>query len=396
MASTKTIEIVKSTAPVLEQHGETITKVFYRRLFENHPEMMNVFNMTHQKKGEQPRVLANAIFQYATHIDKLEMLGDAVENIAHKHSSLSITEDMYPIVGENLLAAIKEVLQDAATPEIIEAWAEAYGDLADIFVKREEELYTEKENSEGGFRGYKEFVVTRKEKESEVITSFYLKRKDNSSVPKFIPGQYVSIVVDIPNQAHKHTRNYSLSDTPTKEYLRISVKREAGEPDGIVSNYLHTSIDVGDVVSLGMPSGNFVLKSNNNPLVLISGGVGITPLMSMYKTAADTDRPVHFIQCALNSKVRAFKKEVLECVTPQASSISVYSEPMETDINEEAPNYQGFLSLDILKDEGVSPTSDFYFCGPKPFMTNALKVLEEFGVSKENIHYEFFGPTESL
>lgn len=396
MASKETIEIVKSTAPVLEQHGETITKAFYRRLFKKHPEMKDIFNMTHQKKGGQAKVLASTIFKYACHIDKLELLGDAVESIAQKHSSLSITKEMYPIVGKHLLEAIKEVLQDAATPEVINAWAEAYGDLAAIFVKREEELYTERESCEGGFRGVKEFIVIKKVIESDVITSFYLKRKDGTLVPNFIPGQYVSLTIDIPNKNHKYTRNYSLSDTPSKDYLRISVKKEIGNPKGIVSNYLHSNVDIGDVLLLGMPSGSFTLKNNDNPLVFISGGVGITPLMSMYKFAVEHDRSVHFIQCAVNSKVRAFKNEVLENVTSTTNSIAVYSAPLDIDTVEKDTNFKGYLSLNILKKAGVSTKSDFYFCGPKPFMVSAISVLKEFGVNKENIHFEFFGPAEEL
>ena len=396
MASKKTIEIVKSTAPVLEQHGETITKVFYARLFENHPSLKSIFNMTNQKKGGQQKALANAVFQYACHIDKLEMLGDAVESIAQKHASFSISKELYPIVGQHLLEAIKEVLGEAATPEIINAWAEAYGDLATIFVSREEEIYTERENVKGGFRGLKEFVIIKKVKESDAITSFYLKRKDGTPVPEFLPGQYVALTIDIPNEEHKFTRNYSLSDAPLKDYIRMSVKKEANTPEGIVSNYLHSNINVGDSLPLGMPSGEFVLKNSDKPLVLISGGVGVTPLMSMYNSIKkDSERPVFFVQCALNSAVHAFEKEIKENLSSVRKSIVVYSEPMDSDkTNKDC--HQGFLTLDILKDSGITSQSDFYFCGPKPFMQNTLNILKELGVEEEHINFEFFGHKEEL
>ena len=397
MASKKTIEIVKLTAPVLEEHGETITKVFYKRLLENYPELKNLFNMTNQIKGKQSKALANVIFKYACHIDKLELLGDNVESIAQKHASLSITKEMYPIVGENLLEAIKDVLGNRATPEIINAWAEAYGDLAVIFVNREEELYRERENNIGGFRGSKEFVVFKKIKESEVITSFYLKRKDGSPVPNFIPGQYISITIDIPNKEHKFTRNYSLSDSPSENYLRISVKKETGTLNGVVSNYLHSSINVGDIITIGMPSGEFTLKNKEIPLVLISGGVGVTPLMSMYKEAIKVpNRSVFFIQCALNSEVHAFEKEIKEKTTSNAKSIIIYSNPLVNDITRSETNYEGYLTLDILKEAGINNQSDFYFCGPTPFMKNTINILKELGVEKENINFEFFGPKEEL
>jgi len=397
MASPKTIAIVKSTAPVLEKHGEEITKVFYKRLFENNPELRDMFNMTNQKKGTQPKALANAIFKYACHIDKLELLGDAVASITEKHSSLSITPEMYPIVGENLLGAIKEVLGEAATPDIIDAWAEAYGDLAVIFMSNEEKIYDNKESKVGGFRGKKEFVVVKKEIESSVITSFYLKPKDGSVVPSFIPGQYVVLTIDVPGTAHKHTRNYSLSDCNNKDYLRISVKKEEFDPEGIVSNYLHSNIVDGDILLLGIPSGDFVLNNSDKPVVLLSGGVGITPLMSMYKSVLkDSKRRVVFVQCALNSETHAFRNEILENQTPKAKTVIVYNAPLATDKLGVNYDFSGYLTTKILRDIGVDSGSEFYFCGPTPFMANAIKILKELNVEEANINYEFFGPAEEL
>lgn len=396
MASKKTIEIIKSTAPVLQVHGEAITKVFYALLFDKHPELKDLFNMVNQKKGVQQKALANAIFQYAVHIEKLEMLGDAVETIAQKHASLSIPKEAYPIVGENLLLAIKQVLGDAATPEIIDAWAEAYGDLAVIFVSREEALYTAREKGEGGFRGMKEFVVTKKIKESTTITSFYLKRKDGTKVPDFIAGQYIAVTIEIPGTGHKHTRNYSLSDSNDKDYLRLSIKKEAGNPDGIVSNYMHENVDVDAVLLIGMPSGEFVLKETKKPIVFISGGVGITPILSMVKEAVKSHNDIIFIQCVLHSGTQPFENEISELISDGSKFIKVFSSPLATDVLGENHDYEGFLNAEILKDLSVSNKSAFYFCGPTPFMASTLKILDGLNVAKENINYEFFGPAEEL
>ncbi len=397
MASKRTIEIVKATAPVLQEHGEAITKVFYTLLFEKHPELRDVFNMTHQQKGSQQKVLANAIFQYAVHIDKLEMMGPAVESIAQKHTSLSISKEAYPIVGENLLLAIKEVLGAAATDEIIDAWAEAYGDLAAIFVSREEEIYTEREQYRGGFRGTKAFVVAQKVVESSVITSFYLKRADGTPVPQFLPGQYVALTVSVPGTTHQHTRNYSMSDSSDRDYLRISVKRETGYPEGVVSNYLHDEIHEGDVLELGMPSGEFVWQTTENPSVFISGGIGVTPLLSMYKEAvAKSTKPIVFIQCALNSDVCAFADEIEALANHRVQAAKVYSLPLSEDVLGEHYDFKGYLTEDVLESLGVAATSDFYFCGPTPFMANTLAVLEAYGVAENQINYEFFGPQEEL
>lgn len=397
MITNNTIEIVKSTAPVLAEHGEAITKAFYKRLFVHHPEMKNIFNMTHQQKGTQPKVLANAIFMYAQYIDQLEILGEAVESIAQKHASLSITPEMYPIVGENLLAAIGEVLGAAATPEIVTAWTEAYQALADILIDREETLYLNRTKDEGGFRGHKDFVVFKKVKESTVITSFYLKCKDGHLIPSFRPGQYIALTVNIPNTTHQHTRNYSLSDCNCKDYLRISVKRETGSPDGVVSNYLHDFVEEGAVLSIGMPSGEFVLREEEKPVVLIAGGVGITPLMSMYKhLTRKTNREVIIIQCASNSAVRAFQDEIEEGKLKGAQSILLYDNPLGTDVLGSNYDYRGYLDLTILASISNLKESAIYFCGPKLFMANTLSLLHTLGVDSENVHYEFFGPAEEL
>jgi nitric oxide dioxygenase len=397
MISSKTIEIVKSTAPVLAEHGEAITTVFYKRLFVRHPEMKNIFNMTHQETGTQPKVLANAIFMYAQYIDQLEVLGGAVESIAQKHVSLTITPEMYPIVGENLLAAIGEVLGEAATPEIVGAWAEAYQALANILIGREEDLYTNREKEEGGFRGHKDFVVAKKVKESDIITSFYLQRKDGSPVPEFHPGQYIALTLTIPNTTHQHTRNYSLSDCNSKDYLRISVKKEAGTPDGVASTYLHDKIEEGAVLSVGMPSGEFVLLEEDKPVVLIAGGVGITPLISMYKhLSAKTDRKVTMVQCALNASVRAFETEIQEGKREGVESILLYDQPLETMVLGKDYDQEGYLDLATLSAIPNLKESAVYFCGPKPFMSNTVSLLNTLGVATENVHYEFFGPAEEL
>lgn len=397
MISSNTINIVKSTAPVLAEHGEAITQVFYKRLFIRHPEMKNIFNMTHQKKGTQPKVLANAIFMYAQYIDQLEVLGSAVESIAQKHASLTITPEMYPIVGENLLAAIGEVLGEAATPEIVSAWTEAYQALADILIGREETIYTNHESKEGGFRGQKDFVVIKKVEESAVITSFYLQRKDGTSIPDFQPGQYVALTFTIPNTTHQHTRNYSLSDCNCKDYLRISVKKETGTPDGVVSTYLHEHIKVGDVLQVGMPSGEFVLLEEEKPVVLIAGGVGITPLMSMYKNLSrKSNRAVTMLQCALNSKARAFGEELEAEKRVGITTKTLYDQPLETDVLGKNYDHQGYLDLATLASIPNLKESAIYFCGPKAFMANTLSLLNTLGVAEEAIHYEFFGPAEEL
>lgn len=185
--TTQQKQIVKATIPALEQHGIAITTLFYKRLLQDHPELRNIFNTAHQATGEQPAALAHAVWAYASNIDNPGALKEAVSRIGHKHASLGVTAEQYPIVGQGLLAAIKDVLGSAATPEILEAWAAAYQQLADIFVQFESDLYRQAKATPGGWKGWRKFFVSAKVPESDEIISFHLTPEDRDALPAYQP-----------------------------------------------------------------------------------------------------------------------------------------------------------------------------------------------------------------
>jgi nitric oxide dioxygenase len=235
-------EIVKKTVPVLREHGQTITKTFYRDLLSAHPELNHVFNPANQRDGAQANSLAAAVLTYAEHIDQPEQLSGMLQRITNKHSSLAVKPEHYPIVGKHLLGAIQNVLGAAATPEIVEAWGAAYNQLAEIMIQHEAALSDLSAAAPGGWRDFEPFRVERKVAESEVITSFYLTPADDAPLPAFEPGQYISIKIQ-PSKAQPpafpftQIRQYSISCAPNDRHYRISVRREAAP--GQVSNYLH-------------------------------------------------------------------------------------------------------------------------------------------------------------
>ncbi|MEG2869174.1 MAG: globin domain-containing protein [Terrisporobacter sp.] len=143
MLSQNTIDIVKSTVPVLKDHGLEITKTFYKIMFENNPEVKGMFNMDKQNSGEQPKALAMTVLAAAQNIDNLGVLLPAVKKIGKIHVNTNVKPEHYPIVGKNLLLAIKEVLGDAATDEVLNAWGEAYEVIAQVFIDVEKDLYLE-------------------------------------------------------------------------------------------------------------------------------------------------------------------------------------------------------------------------------------------------------------
>ncbi|MDP4163740.1 MAG: NO-inducible flavohemoprotein [Bacillota bacterium] len=401
MLNQKTIEIIKSTVPVLEKYGEAITTQFYKSMFSAHPELLNIFNHANQKQGRQQKALAGTVYAAAQYIDNLSAILPVVKQIAHKHRSLGIKPEHYPIVGEHLLKAIKEVLGDAATDEIIDAWAQAYGVIADAFIGIEAEMYDEAANQRGGWDGFRHFTIDRKVVESEVITSFYLKPEDQKEIADFKPGQYISVKVNIPGDANTHIRQYSLSDSPGKDYYRISIKREAGmsTPDGMVSNYLHGSLQEGDVLEISAPAGDFILDTEKEtPVVLLSGGVGLTPMVSMLKTIAEMqpNRKVTFVHAAANGRVHALKDEVSSVMNENVQAFVFYDSPTEEDLAQQAFDVEGYVTREWLERNVDTAQSDFYFCGPVPFMKSINRSLKEMGVADEHIHFEFFGPKGNL
>ncbi len=406
MLSEKTIRIVKATAPAIAACAEVITTRFYSLMFAANPEVQAYFNPAHQHSGGQQRALAGAICAYAAEIDNVDAIQPAIELIAQKHCSLGIEPEHYPIVGRHLLAAVKDVVGDAATEEVMEAWRDAYGFLANAFIKREAQIYAGQSAAVGGWRGYRRFVVERKHPENELVASFYLRPADGGELAAFLPGQYITVRIDS-SSAPTSPRNYSLSDRPGIGHYRISVKRETASgsdgPSGVVSNYLHDSVQEGDVLELGPPCGVFTLNPlevNDRPLALISGGIGITPLMSMLKSLAHhrVQTPVHFVHAARNSRFHALADEAREIAAefPNIRLHTRYDAPLEDDLAMRRCDSTGFIDVSLL-GKFVSPgDTEFYFCGPKPFMAGLLRGLNELKVDASRIHYEFFGPKQAL
>lgn len=143
MLDKQTIEIVQSTIPVLKTHGEIITKEFYNILFSEYPQVKGMFDLEKQKNGKQPKALAMAILNAAMNIDKLENIRKQVESIGKTHVKLNVQKEHYPIVGACLIKAIKNILQDQATDEILQAWGKAYSEIANFYIEIESKIYNE-------------------------------------------------------------------------------------------------------------------------------------------------------------------------------------------------------------------------------------------------------------
>ncbi|EYE90505.1 flavohemoprotein [Aspergillus ruber CBS 135680] len=401
-------EIIKATVPVVKEHGNTITTVFYKNMLEAHPELNAIFNTTNQVNGHQPRALAGALFAYASNIDNLGALGPAVELICNKHASLYIQPEHYGIVGKFLLEAMGQVLGDALTPEILDAWAAAYWQLANLFIGRESDIYKQNE----GWTQWREFKVAQKVPESAEITSFYLKPVDEKPLPRFRPGQYISIQVQVPQLEYPQARQYSLSDMPRDDYYRISVKKETGlntaKPEakvnpGYVSNILHETVNEGDVVEVSHPCGDFFLTEQepSHPIVLVAAGVGLTPLTSMFNTLtstpADSQRKIHFIHGARTTSVRAFKDQIKSRAEQLPNLRATFFTSSPSADEKQGVDYDVKGRIDVSKMDANkdlfldNAQTEFYICGPTTFMNDISNSLKARGVASERVHMELFG-----
>lgn len=251
-------QLIKATVPTLKEHGLLLTTHFYQRLFAHNPEFKNVFNQGNQQNSHQPMALATAVLAYAQHIDDPSVLGSALNRIGHKHTSLDIRPEHYAVIGRHLLSSIGEVLGDAATPELLDAWSAAYGQLASLMIGIEADLYAAQADKRGGWTGWRPFVVRTKVVESDGITSFYLYPADGGAVANHGPGQYLSIRLFMPQLNLLQPRQYRLTNVPNGLYYCIAVKRDGGEvasPNGLISNRLCDVVQEGDHLDVSAPAG---------------------------------------------------------------------------------------------------------------------------------------------
>lgn len=383
MLTKQQIELVKATVPVLREHGVALTSHFYKRMLSHNPELMQVFNMGHQRAGFQQQALAGAVLAYAENIENLPALLGAVAHIANKHVSVGIRAEHYPIVGKHLIASIKEVLGDAATPELIDAWTAAYMQLADVLIGAEKAIYDKNAVAEGGWTGWRFFKVAEKSKQTDNVTSFKLVPVDNGKMPEVKAGQYISVRVFVKGQDLIQPRQYTVVKADATS-LTIAVKKvEVVEksPAGMVSNTLHNDINEGDVVEVSFPVGEFNLPEGNGELCLLSAGIGITPLFAMLKEAVQKDptRKISFVHVCKNKEAIPFREELALVVKEGNVSFEVF----ET-------SEHGRPSEDFFKSL-VSQGADYCICGPVPFMKLAASELVKNGVAENKIHAEKFG-----
>ncbi|MFC1418151.1 globin domain-containing protein [Streptacidiphilus cavernicola] len=391
MLSSRSADTVEASLPVVGAAIGEISQVFYRRLFEAHPDLLDdLFNRGNQANGSQQQALAGSIAAFAgallAHPDQRP---DALlARIAHKHVSLGITEDQYPVVHTHLFAAIAEVLGEAVTPEVAAAWDEVYWLMANALTALERGLYAQSGRAAGDvWRTYR--VVARYQETDDVVT-FLVHPADGRPVPEGQPGQYVSVQVELPDGA-RQIRQYSLSGHPDGA-LQFSVKRELGNPLGEVSHHLHENVGVGRELQISAPSGDVVLDRDDAPLLLASAGIGCTPMISMLACLADqgSARKVIAVHGDRDQTSHPFRSELgrLAEKLRDAETHVWYERPLGDWPTERT----GLVDLTGPGAPAIPEGTRAYLCGPLPFLRSVRTQLLDSGVRAADIHYEVFGP----
>ncbi len=257
------------------------------------------------------------------------------------------------------------------------------------------------------WNGYRRFQIIFKEEEARDIVSFYLAPVDGQPLPGFLPGQHLIFKLNIPGQPKPVIRCYSLSDSPNHpDYYRITIKRQSPPehakeaPPGLSSSFFHNCLIEGDVLDVKAPSGHFHLDmSQNSPVVLIAGGVGITPILSMLNAITEkfssgklSNRETWLFLGCRNSSDHVMK-EYLERIAEAHENVSLhvcYSDPVENNIMGEDYHHEGRITTKLLKEVLPSNNFDFYFCGPPKMMENLHKSLSHWEVPEDKIHFEAF------
>jgi nitric oxide dioxygenase len=391
LLSERSAAVVAATAGVVAAHAEQITARFYPRMFAEHPELLRVFNQGNQATGEQSRALAASVVAYAVHlIDPDAPPFDRVlERIAYKHISLGIRPEQYTIVGYHLLGAVGDVLGEAVTPAVADAWNEVYWLFATQLVAEEARLY--QQAGVDPARPLRPYRVVRRIEETQDVISLILEPADEAGLPEISPGQYVSVFVDLPN-GQRQPRQYTVSSTGLGNRLQITVRRVRGvngAPDGQVSTYLNDHITVGETLEVSAPAGDFVVQSSDGPLLLASAGAGITTVLPIVEHIARTqpNRTVIVAHADRTAQDHALRDTVLH-VGRQLDNFTAYTW-YETVGTDDHRSHQGFMDLTEIP---LPADIQVFTCGPLPFMRHIRSTLLARGVPADSIRYEVFGP----
>lgn len=385
-------DVIRATLPAVGAAIGDITPNFYNRMFTAHPDLLaNTFNRGNQKQGAQQKALAASVATFATVLvdPDAPTPEQLLSRIGHKHLSVGVVEGQYAVVHKHLFDAIEEVL----TPEVFsgavrDAWDAVYLEMQRVLVDFEKDLYAQNDLTPGDV--FRTVEVTAREERGGNIAVFTVRGKD-SELPEFRPGQYISVRRTMEDGAGQ-LRQYSLINASGHGELSFAARRVDsvdGEPAGEVSNSLWEGLQVGDDLEISLPAGDLTLDTDSDdPVVLISAGIGATPMIGMLAYLAENSSEREILELHANRSADAdvFAAERAEYLAalPNSSSVLWY-EPEFMDLN-------GGNGEKVEFPENAR----FYICGNNPFLLHVRAQLAERGIDNGRVHYELFSPNDWL
>lgn len=373
-------QILRSTAPIFQEHGKEITSILYKHLFAAHPELLDIFNQTNQKNGTQPFALANTIFLAIENLDHLDVLLPQMQLIAHKHRASTVLPKHYPIVGKYFLLAIDEFLGGTSDSSMLNAWSAVYKIITDIFINIEKKLYEELGDKHD--QGFLSFTIIDKEIiASGPIVAFTFQRTDGKDLISYHSGQYITL--RIKKNGHFHNRHYSLIQPFDGKTYRIAIKQELDhEPKGIVSNEVINHSNIGDVILISLPAGSYSLIDNAEDYLFIAGGIGITVLSSMILDLHQQNKSdkVTLIHCVIKEDQAAFADQMRDILPENQYHLLIQSQHL----------------LQSVIEKTIQPSTHVYLCGSVVFMSKTQEYLSLCGHPSSQIHIEAYQPSLSL
>lgn len=421
--SSEDLDTVKATLPLVGEAGTDFTKHFYKRMFKANPGLLNIFNQTNQAQGGQPKKLLKTVAIAAqSAIDTGELPGEAIESICQKHAALGISPEAYAVVGEHLLGTIEDLLTTDAA--VLQAWGALYGDISGVFVTREKEIAAVTTSTPGSWVGRRAFTMAKKEQVSSSITRFQFVPVDGKPTPSFQPGQFTTVWANVEGatgifgpyteQPRHYTLAFPRDAGDAEKSLSISVKKQ-----GLVSSILHDSPE-GSTFDLSAPYGCFDmtgveklwLSHEDAPVVFLSAGVGITPVLAMLENIYVT-HPATWLHATQDGDVHAYRDRLREIAAVRSGDLQRrvwYSDPLPEDGapggDEKVPalfniakyHYKGMMDLPKMATDDVDPDllhvnnedAQYFMCGPEGFMVAQKDALMALGVSENRIHSEGF------
>lgn len=376
--------VIAATTPAIAANITKITPVFYQTMFKNNPEVLQFFNLSNQRNAAQPQALADAVVAAVGKLDDLASISSTLAPAVHKHCALGVLPEHYKIVHDNFLTATAKVLGPAVTPEVADAWSAVLLHLAGNFIALEKDLYarTTAKLDRWDSKEPKEFIVKAKTIVAENFVALELERTDGGRAPVYEPGQFLTLCANPTTSKHFAPRHYTLAAPVASKdnSVRICVKNV----DGVMSSFVHSSLNVGSTVMVRPPFGDFTTAQADGfeKIAFITAGAGITPALAMLEPLIASGKKVAHFHVEPTEAHVPFRNEIGKL---KLASSTFHIDGGRKDVTPLAvANATGF----DLKD----PKTATMLCAPPSMIHEFHRTLLQMGVSERNIKWENFGP----